>query len=172
MHSKLGLSFFIVICLLATNVVSKDIKFIPINKGITISQEMTVLDGSNNTETIVLSELSGSYIINFWASWCGPCIEEISELNKFQELILSNNLNVNLIGINIFDKKEDAVDFYLKYKPFFKIIHDNENTISVKFSVMGVPETYFVKDNKILFKYMGKIDQKILKKGFEEIENY
>ena len=61
---------------------------------------------------------------------------------------------------------------YLKYKPFFKIIHDNENTISVKFSVMGVPETYFVKDNKILFKYMGKIDQKILKKGFEEIENY
>ena len=37
---------------------------------------------------------------------------------------------------------------------------------------MGVPETYFVKDNKILFKYMGKIDQKILKKGFEEIENY
>ena len=91
---------------------------------------------------------------------------------SLQENIYSNNLNVNLVGINIFDKKKDAIEFYIKYKPFFRTIFDNDNTISVKFSVMGVPETYFVKDNKILFKYMGKINQEILERGIDESSKY
>ena len=37
---------------------------------------------------------------------------------------------------------------------------------------MGVPETYFVKDNKILFKYMGKINQEILERGIDESSKY
>ena len=172
MHLKLNFYIILFFCFFSNLSFSNEIKFIPINRDISLSQEMTILDGDKNSEIIILDDLQGVNIINFWASWCGPCIEEIAELNKFQENILTNNLEVQLIGINIFDKKADAIDFYLKYKPFFKIIYDNKNTISVKFSVMGVPETYFVKDNKILFKYMGKIDQEILIKGLEESENY
>ena len=172
MYLKLNFYFIFFFCFFSNLSFSNEIKFIPINRDISLSQEMTILDGDKNSEIIILDDLQGVNIINFWASWCGPCIEEIAELNKFQENILTNNLEVQLIGINIFDKKADAIDFYLKYKPFFKIIYDNKNTISVKFSVMGVPETYFVKDNKILFKYMGKIDQEILIKGLEESENY
>ena len=172
MYLKLNFYFILFFCFFSNLSFSNEIKFIPINRDISLSQEMTILDGDKNSEIIILDDLQGVNIINFWASWCGPCIEEIAELNKFQENILTNNLEVQLIGINIFDKKADAIDFYLKYKPFFKIIYDNKNTISVKFSVMGVPETYFVKDNKILFKYMGKIDQEILIKGLEESENY
>ncbi|MBT3475855.1 redoxin domain-containing protein [bacterium] len=152
--------------------VNLDKRFIPINKEIILSQEMTIIDGDKNSEIIILDNLDGLNIVNFWASWCNPCIEEISELNKFQENIYSKNLNVSLIGINIFDKKKDAISFYVKYKPFFKTIFDNKNTISVKFSVMGVPETYFVKDNKILFKYMGKINQEILERGIDESSKY
>jgi thiol-disulfide isomerase/thioredoxin len=146
--------------------------FIPIMKELQISQEMTIIDGEKNSEIITLDKMKGLNIVNFWASWCGPCIEEISELNKFQEMILTKNLEVQLLGINIFDKKKEAVNFYLKYKPFFKILFDNKNTISVKFSIMGVPETYFVKDNKILFKYMGKINQDILERGINESLKY
>tara|TARA_B100001142_G_scaffold309704_1_gene342425 strand:+ start:20569 stop:21120 length:552 start_codon:yes stop_codon:yes gene_type:complete len=152
--------------------VKLDKRFIPINKEIILSQKMTIIDGNKNSEIIILDNFDGLNIVNFWASWCGPCIAEISELNKFQENIYSNNLNVNLVGINIFDKKKDAIEFYIKYKPFFRTIFDNDNTISVKFSVMGVPETYFVKDNKILFKYMGKINQEILERGIDESSKY
>ena len=172
MDLKLNFYFILIFSFFSYTTYSSEVKFIPINKDIALSQEMTILDGEKNSDLIILDNLEGLNIINFWASWCGPCIEEISELNKFQESILTNNLKVQLIGINIFDRKKDAIDFYLKYKPFFKTVYDNENTISVKFSVMGVPETYFVKDNKILFKYMGKIDENILLKGLEESEKY
>ena len=151
---------------------SKDPSFIKIQRDIEINQEMTIIDGESNSKQIILKDFKGLHIVNFWASWCGPCIEEISELNKFQEKIFTENLDVNLIGINIFDKKKDAVKFYMRYKPFFKTVFDNDNTISVKFSVMGVPETYFVKDGKILFKYMGKINQQILQRGIDEVTSY
>ena len=96
------------------------------NKKIEINQEMSIIDGESNSKAIILEDFDGIHIVNFWASWCGPCIEEISELNRFQQEILTENLNVSLIGINIFDKKKDAIEFYLKYKPFFKTVFDKK----------------------------------------------
>ena len=172
MRSITSLFLTLTIFFLPITSFTKNPSFIPINKKIEINQEMAIIDGESNSKTIILENFDGIHIVNFWASWCGPCIEEISELNKFQQEILTENLNINLIGINIFDKKKDAIEFYLKYKPFFKTVFDKKNTISVKFSVMGVPETYFVKDGKILFKYMGKINQEILRRGMNESITY
>ena len=160
------LSIYILFSLIP--VYSLDSKFIPINREIKINQEMIVLDGEVNNKKFVLKNIEKLTIVNFWASWCKPCVAEIEELNNFQNYIIQEKLDVTLLGINIFDRLDDASKFYLKHQPFFEMIFDKERTISIEFAVAGVPETFFIKDNKILFKYVGKIDKEILKEGYDE----
>ena len=146
-------------------------KLISDNKVIDLQYELIKIDGLGNDEIYILEDLNGLVIIYFWASWCGPCIEEIDELNKFQERINKEKLNVRIIGINIFDNMEGASNFKIKYKPVFETLFDKNKTIPIDFGVAGVPETYFIKNNTILFKYVGKITEEILEKGFNDIKN-
>ena len=96
------------------------------------------------------------YLINIWASWCLPCKVEHPYLLKFQ----SQNL-VELIGINYKDKKKNASKFLNELKnPFDKIINDKDGTISIMFGAYGVPETFLVKNGKIIEKIIGPINEK------------
>ena len=76
-----------------------------------------------------------------------------------------------LIGINIFDDIKDASRFKIKYNPTFQTLFDKNRTIPVDFGVVGVQETYFVKDNTIFFKYIGKVTEKILDEGYRRTKN-
>jgi len=146
-------------------------KLISDNKVIDLQYELIKIDGLGNDEIYILEDLNGLVIISLWASWCGPCIEESDELNKFQERINKEKLNVRIIGINIFDDLEEASNFKIKYNPRFETLFDKNKTIPIDFGVVGVPETYFVKNNTVLFKYVGKITEEILEKGLNNIKN-
>ena len=144
---------------------------IKLTKPINLEYELIKLDGFNNDEVYILTDLSNVVIINFWSSWCSPCVQEIEEFNKFQRKITNEKLDVKIIGINIFDNMEGASNFKIKYKPVFETLFDKNKTIPIDFGVAGVPETYFIKNNTILFKYVGKITEEILEKGFNDIKN-
>ena len=146
-------------------------RLISYNKAINIDYELIKLDGFKNDQTYTLRNLDGLVIINFWSSWCGPCIAEIAELNRFQKRIHEETLDVKIIGINIFDDIKDASRFKIKYNPTFQTLFDKHRTIPIDFGVVGVPETYFVKDNTIFFKYIGKVTEKILDEGYRRTKN-
>ncbi len=94
-------------------------------------------------------------IINIWASWCIPCRQE----HQYIENISKNN-NLNIIGLNYKDKKNNAQKFLDELgNPFDIILKDPSGTKSIFLGAYGVPETYVIdRDLNILRKYIGPIN--------------
>ena len=120
-------------------------------------------------EKLKFKDLKGYNIINFWASWCYPCIEEVEDFNDFLRFESSE---LEIIGINIFDEYEEAKKFILLNKPNYPNFFDETKTIPVEFGVSGVPETFFLYDNRIIYKYVGKISGREITEGLSKAFTY
>lgn len=112
--------------------------------------------------TVSLNELKGNVIVmNFWASWCIPCIKEVEILDNAYDKFSDNS--VKIIGVNIWDEKEEAVAFLTKYNVDFINAYDPDGKIQVDYGVGGVPETFFIDQNGTLVeKYSGELTENIL----------
>ena len=106
-------------------------------------------------------------IINIWASWCLPCIDEHTYLLKLK------NINViNIIGINYKDKKSNAIEFLSNLgNPYFEVLADLDGTKSIELGAIGVPETYLINNKIIVKKYIGPLDEIKFKEIIEIIKN-
>ena len=96
-------------------------------------------------------------LINFWASWCGPCRTEHPFLLK-----LNDEKNLNLIGVNFKDKKINALNFLNQYgNPYDVLAKDESGKHSVNFGIYGIPESILVNKNLVILKkFIGPISQK------------
>ena len=125
-------------------------------KKVVPSFEATIFDTNEKIDSKEIFKNDNFYLINIWASWCLPCRSEHPYLMKFK-----NEKSLKLIGINYKDKKENASQFLKEFRnPFDKILTDEDGTISIVLGAYGVPETFLVKNNKIVKKIIGPIDQK------------
>ena len=111
-------------------------------------------NGVLNTKEFTNNEFT---ILNFWASWCGPCRTEHPNLVR-----LSKIKNLKLIGINFKDDEENAKNFLKKNgNPFDILAEDKNGKNSVNFGVYGIPETILIDTElKILKKYIGPQNNK------------
>ena len=110
-----------------------------------------------NQEGLVLSEVT---IVNFWASWCGPCVEEHPFLIE-----LSRMPGVRVVGVNYKDLGANARRFLGRYgNPFAAIGADTTGRAAIEWGVYGMPET-FVLDHKgvIAYKLVGQITPQALR---------
>ena len=110
--------------------------------------------GTINTKEFIKNEFT---ILNFWASWCGPCRKEHPNLVR-----LSKIKNLKIIGINFKDDKENAKSFLKENgNPFDILTEDKDGKNSVNFGVYGIPETILIDSElKILKKYIGPLNIK------------
>ena len=87
-------------------------------------------------------------LINFWASWCGPCRVEHPVLMK-----LSAENNLNILGVNFKDKKELASKFLKDLgNPYNFLLKDVEGKQSVIFGIYGIPESLIINNKNIIIK--------------------
>ena len=121
-----------------------------------------------NNETINLSKFKNSLIvINFWATWCAPCIEEMPSLNRLQINPTFDNLEVIPINVGR-DSIKKSKNFYKKLKlNNLKIYFDNDVELANKFSLRGLPTTVFInKKGEEFARIIGFVDfndKKIIK---------
>ena len=102
---------------------------------------------------IKLSDYQGKVVlIDFWASWCSPCREEMPELIKFYKAI--NNPNFEIIAVNIDNDIENMNHFLdkLSPKPGFPIFIDDKQQVPPLFKIEAMPTTIFI-DKKGLIRY-------------------
>ena len=95
------------------------------------------------------------YLINIWASWCGPCREEHPVLMK-----LSKENSLRIIGINFKDQKNNAISFLNKFgNPYKSVGIDKDGSLSINIGAYGVPETILInKDKIIVLKFVGPLN--------------
>ena len=96
-------------------------------------------------------------ILNFWASWCAPCVQEIPSLNQIQKMFASQGLVV--LGVNV-DSKEDLYRNMLRrFQVTFQTVRDPQENINYRYGTYKVPESYIIDRNgKVLQKYAGLPD--------------
>ena len=95
-------------------------------------------------------------LINFWASWCGPCLLEHPFLLK-----LNNEKKLYLLGVNFKDKNINALNFLNQHgNPYDELAKDKDGKQSVNFGIYGIPESILInKDLVILKKFIGPISE-------------
>ena len=99
-------------------------------------------------------------IVNMWASWCAPCIQEHPQL-----IALKQQHGLRLIGINYKDEPETARRFLARHgNPFDAIGADRNGRVAIDWGVYGVPETYVVDGSgRIAFKFVGPLTASAIK---------
>jgi peroxiredoxin len=109
-------------------------------------------------KTITRSEFGGKVLVlNFWATWCPPCIDELPSLNAMAERM--GPKGVVVLGVSV-DKNEQAYkNFVQRARIQFETARDPDAGISGDYGTYKYPETYVIsRDGKVVRKYVGPRD--------------
>lgn len=104
------------------------------------SCSLTALDG---THVNSLQELQGKVLyVDFWASWCPPCVRSFPFLSQLDQDLKDQGLQV--IGINLDEKIADAEAFLENYPVNFEIALDSDKQCAKDFGVVAMPSSYLI----------------------------
>ena len=115
--------------------------------------DFTIVDGS---KTIHLSDYRGkTVVLNFWASWCAPCLEELPSLISLQQQMPQ----VIVLAVDFDDPEENYRQFLIDNHVSLLTIHDESQQSNHAFGTTRPPETYIIDgQGKIRRKFIGPQD--------------
>ncbi len=111
---------------------------------------------ANDGKQYSLKDFHGKVLVlNFWASWCKPCVDEMPSLNRFASEMKKNGVTV--LGISV-DHDEAKYKKFLKAANIgFPVFHDPKAEISSSYGTYKYPETYIIdKSGKVVEKIIGE----------------
>ncbi len=98
-------------------------------------------------------------LLNIWSSWCVPCRDEHRLLMN-----LKRQTKIRLIGLNYKDNANSAQKFLDELgNPFEIILIDPKGIQAIEWGAFGVPESFLIKNNRIVKKYVGPLDENLIK---------
>ena len=121
---------------------------------------LKLLDG----RTLALADLRGKVVmVDFWASWCPPCRKEAPALAEVYRDYAGRD--VEFVGVDIWDRREDAQEFVTRYGVPYPNGIDINGTIAIDYGVRGIPEKFFIgRDGTLLKKFVGPMDAAALRR--------
>ncbi len=115
----------------------------------------------------VLTSQGSPTVVNFFASWCQPCLAEHPLLVE-----LSDNSQVRVFGIAWRDSSDKAQAWLRQHgNPFFLVGIDSDSKAGIEWGIAGVPETFFLdRSGTIRFVHTGPLTRESLNEGLEAIK--
>jgi cytochrome c biogenesis protein CcmG/thiol:disulfide interchange protein DsbE len=109
---------------------------------------------------VSLSSYRGKVVVlNFWASWCPPCLGEAPVLARWQPKLAAKNASI--VGVDVLDVSSDAEQFVREHKLAFPQLRDQDGSRLKSFEIVGYPETIVLdRKGRIAATSRGTIDEK------------
>ena len=110
---------------------------------------------SSSGKNIKLSELRGQVVLlNFWASWCGPCRQEMPLLDDLHKRY--SKLGFTVLGVNVEEDSSKAKNMLRSIPVTFPILFDTNNTVSKAYNVSAMPSTVMIdRDGNMRYLHKG-----------------
>jgi cytochrome c biogenesis protein CcmG, thiol:disulfide interchange protein DsbE len=126
------------------------------------------LDG--NGELSLASLRGQTVVLNFWASWCGPCKDETPLLQRAWRRWKGKD--VVFVGVDVKDFRGDARSFTRRYGVTYPNVYDGKGSLVGRYGVTGFPETYFIDAaGKVRYRIAGPVeDESDLDDGIERAQ--
>jgi peroxiredoxin len=107
--------------------------------------ELDTLDG----QTVVLSQLQGKpVLLNFWATWCSPCVYEMPFLQQVHQDWPEDELV--LLGVNIGESPSQAAEFMQSQGLSFTVLLDSQTAVAQKYNIEYIPTTFFIDKESVI----------------------
>jgi len=123
----------------------------------------------NGTTISLQEDVRGKpVVINFWASWCPPCRVEASLIERTWRAY--KNRGLIFLGVNIQDRKEDALNYIREFDITYPNGPDPTGEITIDYGVSGLPVTFFISSKgEVVRRWVGAIEKPVLISAIEEI---
>ena len=117
------------------------------------------LERLNGSGELSLASLSGkTVVLNFWASWCGPCKDETPLLQRGWGRWKGKN--VVFVGVDVKDFRGDARSFLSRFGVTYPNVYDGKGSLVGRYGVTGFPETYFIDAlGRVVYRIAGPVDE-------------
>jgi len=132
--------------------------------------DFTVYDADGN-EARLSDYIGKPIVLNFWASWCGPCQMEMPD---FHEKYLELGEEISFLMVNMTDGSRETVstasDFIAKNSYTFPVFYDTATDAAMTYGVYSLPTTYFISaEGYAIAQATGAIDAQTLQRGIDMI---
>ena len=166
-NKKLTLIMLIIIILIVIFIIQNPFKESETIEGVLQDNENTCLDIGDLAPDFILQSIGGNdiqlssfrgkkaVVVNFWATWCPPCREEMP---AFEDMFVRNKENLEMLGVNLQESERAMNNFLLEIPVTYPLLLDPDAEVKEIYNIFTQPVTYFVdKDGIIVDKKFGPL---------------